>query len=79
MRKDLDLKTKREEAIKSMKQVDYDPYTIFINLQALGLDTKQDATDVIAYLKEKDREIREMTKAKSKTNLISLRKRTIAK
>lgn len=74
MKKLDDLKTQRNEAIKSMKQANYDPYTIFINLQALGLDTHEDAKDVIEYLKEKDREIREQSKSKSK--IIPLRKRT---
>ena len=68
-----DIMSKRDDAIKSMKQANYDPYTIFINLQALGLDTKEDANDVISYLKEKDREVREFTK----TSLRKFKKRTI--
>lgn len=72
MKKTSDKLSKREDAIKSMKQANYDPYTIFVNLQALGLDTKEDANDVIAYLKEKDKEIREFTK----TSLHKFKKRT---
>lgn len=68
-----DFKERREQALESLKKANYDPFSIFLTLQALHLDTKEDALQVVVYLKEKEKEIKEQEK---KSGFSILKKRT---